>query len=75
MTDKKTPEALDDGDLDQAAGGLKLEMTDIMITSYQTGGSAVEDQGSGKTAIDYGVVATKDAIDYGVVAAKDKKGG
>ncbi|MEM7684025.1 MAG: hypothetical protein AAF293_04320 [Pseudomonadota bacterium] len=69
MTNKKTPEALDDGDLDQAAGGLKMEMTDIMITSYQTGGSAAD----AKDAIDYGVVATKDAIDYGVVAAKDKK--
>ncbi|MEM7746374.1 MAG: hypothetical protein ACFB03_16505 [Paracoccaceae bacterium] len=71
MTDKKTPEALDDGDLDQAAGGLKMEMTDIMITSYQTSGSAVD----AKDAIDSGVVATKDAPDYGVVAAKDKKGG
>ena len=40
---KKRPETLADADLDQANGGLKITMNDLIITSYQTGGSGAGD--------------------------------
>lgn len=39
MMDPKEPEVLQDADLDEANGGLKIHMNDLLITSYQTGGS------------------------------------
>lgn len=42
--EKKSPELIEDETtLDQASGGLKVDLTNTMITSYQTGGSAVSD--------------------------------
>lgn len=61
MSDQKKPEALEDSDLDDAAGALKIQMNDLLISSYQTGGSAVDAKPSyDGQAIDYGVVARKD---------------
>ena len=39
MTKDKSEE-LSDAELDAASGGLKVNLNDVMITSYQTGGSA-----------------------------------
>ena len=41
MTKDKSQE-LSDADLDVANGGLKVTMKDLLITSYQTGGSTAE---------------------------------
>lgn len=43
MTKKiqETPEVLDEGALDQAAGGFRYELKNVMVTSYQTSGSAM----------------------------------
>ena len=38
MTDKK-PETVEDADLDQVNGGLKISLNDVMVTSYDTHGS------------------------------------
>ena len=41
MTRDKSEE-LSDEELDAANGGLKVNMSDLLITSYQTGGSVAE---------------------------------
>lgn len=60
MTDQKKPEVLADEQLEKASGGYKIDMTDVIISSYQVSGSAgdavVKDE---KRAIDHGVVARK----------------
>lgn len=65
MTDKKKPEYLCDSEIEGASGGYKLDMTDVIISSYQTGGSA----GNAAPA------DVRRSIDYGVVARKDSKRG
>ena len=43
-TPENKPELVEDEtELDEASGGLKINMSDVMITSYQTGGSAGSD--------------------------------
>lgn len=44
MTDLKRPEPLCDTELDQANGGLKIVMNDLLVSSYQTGGSGAGDR-------------------------------
>ena len=61
MTDRKNPEYLCDNEVDGASGGYKLDMTDVIISSYQVSGTAVEKPTrDGAFSIDYGVVARKD---------------
>ena len=43
MTDRKMPETLCDNELDQANGGVKIVMNDLLVSSYQTGGSGAGD--------------------------------
>ncbi|MEM8793719.1 MAG: hypothetical protein AAGE80_19045 [Pseudomonadota bacterium] len=40
MSDKTKPETLADADLDDAAGGLKINTKSMMITSVSTGGAS-----------------------------------
>lgn len=61
MTDKKKPEYLCDSEVEGASGGYKITMTDVMISSYQTGGSAGDTvPEDAKHSIDFGVVARED---------------
>ena len=61
MTDKKKPESLCDSEVDGVAGGYKIDLTDILISSYQTSGSAGDTvPAEARRSIDYGVVARKD---------------
>ena len=43
MVDQRKPETLVDAELDQANGGLKVTMNDLIITSYSTHGSGAGD--------------------------------
>ncbi|MEM9059256.1 MAG: hypothetical protein AAGD13_02235 [Pseudomonadota bacterium] len=49
MTDQKKPEAIEDTDLDQAAGGLKVDLSDVHVTSFETSGSAGGSKGGDLT--------------------------
>ena len=65
MTDKKKPEYLCDNEVDGASGGYKLDMTDVIISSYQVGGSV------GDTV----PTDTKRSIDFNIAALKDIRRG
>lgn len=62
MTDQKKPEVLADEQLEKASGGYKIDMSDVIISSYQVSGSAGDAVGKDeKRSIDYGVVVRKDS--------------
>lgn len=65
MTDKKNPEYLCDTEVEGVSGGYKIDLSDVLVSSYQTGGSA------GDTV----PAETRRSIDYGVVAHKKTKRG
>ena len=59
MTEQKNPEVLADEHLDDASGGYKL--TNVLVSSYQTGGSAGGGRPMGQeTSTDPGGLAHKD---------------